>query len=192
MDGGIVAGLLFFWVICGVIGAIIANVRGGNGAGGFCLGVLFGPIGILIACFIGPSQPVQVAQTPSSAPQKRCPDCAEWVQQEARICRYCRHEFIEPEAPIIEPEQEVEPESISYEEVPYGTSDEPETGLGGWAAVGVIVLIAALVLGGVYLLARPTAPVPGSSYNAAIEASNGLLSNAALPASEGHHRRRHR
>jgi len=34
-----------------------------------------------------------VSSTTAHAALKRCPDCAELVQPDARICRYCRHEF---------------------------------------------------------------------------------------------------
>ena len=36
---------------------------------------------------------VQSAMTADERPSKRCPDCAEDVLLEARICRFCRHEF---------------------------------------------------------------------------------------------------
>lgn len=33
------------------------------------------------------------AVRPAQPPTKRCPDCAEAVLAEARICRFCRHDF---------------------------------------------------------------------------------------------------
>lgn len=32
-------------------------------------------------------------QTPMARGMKLCPDCAEEVRADARICRFCRHEF---------------------------------------------------------------------------------------------------
>jgi len=41
--------------------------------------------------------PIAAAAAPAADPDaatKVCPDCAETVQEAARICRYCRHEFV--------------------------------------------------------------------------------------------------
>jgi hypothetical protein len=40
--------------------------------------------------------PVLPAPAPPAPSLKRCPMCAESVQAEARICRYCRHDFGAP------------------------------------------------------------------------------------------------
>jgi hypothetical protein len=42
------------------------------------------------------SAPVLMAQPLAAPSLKRCPMCAESVQAEARICRYCRHDFGAP------------------------------------------------------------------------------------------------
>ena len=38
-------------------------------------------------------EPIGPAPAPDTRPTKRCPDCAETVLADARICRFCRHEF---------------------------------------------------------------------------------------------------
>jgi hypothetical protein len=50
---------------------------------------------VIILLSLGPREP-EYGELPAAS-MKRCPDCAEWVQAEARICRFCRYRL--PEAP---------------------------------------------------------------------------------------------
>jgi hypothetical protein len=70
-----VAGLLFGWLICALIGAIIGQRRG-VGIRGFMWGFFLGPIGCLL-----------VALLPGKS--KRCPQCDETVRPGALVCKHC-------------------------------------------------------------------------------------------------------
>lgn len=74
--------VLVFLLVCGVIGGLIRD-RKGEAMQGFFAGLLLGPIGVALAALYpvkGPSLGVD---------RKKCPDCAEWVKAEARVCRFC-------------------------------------------------------------------------------------------------------
>ena len=74
--------IIFFLLICGVIGAALRSSKNEAGAG-FLAGLLLGPLGILIAVLMPASEKAR-ART-----EKQCPDCAEWVKQEATVCKHC-------------------------------------------------------------------------------------------------------
>lgn len=44
---------VIFWIICGGVAAMIASSKGGSGGLGFVAGLLLGPIGIIVALFMG-------------------------------------------------------------------------------------------------------------------------------------------
>lgn len=48
--------LLVFWLPLGVIGSIIMSRKGRSSCGGFALGVVLGPIGLIIALLVQPSE----------------------------------------------------------------------------------------------------------------------------------------
>jgi Uncharacterised protein family UPF0547 len=97
------------FLVCGLVGGRIWQSKGGSYGAGFALGALLGLIGILYVGFATPKggqPPAQASPSPSinSAnvrATKRCPRCAEDVLEEAKVCRFCGHEFPEP-APLAE------------------------------------------------------------------------------------------
>lgn len=84
--------LLVFWLLCGVLAAAIASSRGGSGSGGMLLGLLLGPFGIAFAFFLGGDR-ARADKALRSGQLKKCPQCAELVQAEARICKHCHSDL---------------------------------------------------------------------------------------------------
>jgi hypothetical protein len=73
---------ILIWIICGIVAAIIGNQKG-EGCAGFILGVVLGPIGILLA--LG-----------SKGNRKQCPFCKEMIHREALVCPRCQREMPAP------------------------------------------------------------------------------------------------
>jgi hypothetical protein len=107
---------VLFWIGLAVVAGVAANARGRSGIGWFFLSLVISPVIGLLAVLVmrriepegvafasapaaapsRPSYPAKPAPPPPPSPTKKCPDCAEMVQAEAKICRFCRHEFPEP------------------------------------------------------------------------------------------------
>lgn len=77
--------ILALLLLFAIIGAIIGSIKK-MGLLGFLYGFLLGPIGLLIIC-------IWVAK--SKEGKKKCPDCANWVNEEAKICSHCKYKFEE-------------------------------------------------------------------------------------------------
>jgi len=81
-------------VLCGAAAAYASN-KGRSGVGIFFLSLFLSPlVGFVVAVVMEPHKQ-KVAEAKG---MKKCPDCAEFVQADAKICRFCRHEFAQPEA----------------------------------------------------------------------------------------------
>ena len=66
----------FGWLGCGIIAALIASKKG-EGCLGLIVGMLFGPLGIIIAIF-------------SKGDRIPCPFCAELIRNVAKVCPHCQ------------------------------------------------------------------------------------------------------
>jgi membrane protease subunit (stomatin/prohibitin family) len=81
--------LVFFWFLCGVAAGINLSGKGRSGFGGFLLGALLGPVGLVIALVMPRNEAAIERQQVQRGESRKCPQCAELVKYEAKICRHC-------------------------------------------------------------------------------------------------------
>jgi hypothetical protein len=85
-----------FWVILvlqafisGILASNLAEHKGHSGGAWFASGFFFGILGLIAAAGL----PSKQTQQSASVLLKKCPDCAEVIKLEAKVCRFCRHAF---------------------------------------------------------------------------------------------------
>lgn len=86
------------------LSAIAANTKNRDPVGWFFIGLLFGIFGLAAALIVEKIDPTADSNSSSrskgfdaSEMTRKCPDCAEIIKMEARVCRFCNRQFSESE-----------------------------------------------------------------------------------------------
>jgi hypothetical protein len=82
--------LFLFWFIFAVVIGVAASSRGRSGLGWWFLAMIISPLLAFVLLILLPSNVVlagQQAATPDT--HVKCPDCAELVLREAKVCKHC-------------------------------------------------------------------------------------------------------
>jgi len=75
-------------LIAGFIGMTLWKNKRGDPSGAFILCAILGILGVIILAIAKPRQK-EIAKGARSQGRVSCPQCAELIMHEARVCRYC-------------------------------------------------------------------------------------------------------
>ncbi len=113
--------LLFFATLAFYfIPTFVAISRGHGNRNAICAVNLFlgwsllGWVAALVWSLTDPGLPAEAAPAPAPADRKKCPQCAEWVQPDAKICKHCGSTFAppaKPPAPVAAPAPPTAPDT---------------------------------------------------------------------------------
>ena len=81
--------LVLWWFIFGIAAGVVTAARSQNALGfvpGFLIGVILGPIGLLISFFIKPTKAKLMKG------KRECPFCREALDVRATVCPHCQRE----------------------------------------------------------------------------------------------------
>ena len=90
--------LLLFWVLFGVVAAVVASNKGNSGVAWFFVGVLLGPFGLILSLVVSGDPAGVERKKIEDGGYLRCEKCAELIRAEATKCRFCGSDVARSEA----------------------------------------------------------------------------------------------
>jgi len=123
--------IIFFWLLFALAVGMIASNRGRSGFGWFILACLISPLLAVILVMLCADLSA-TAQRPNPATHVKCPDCAELILKEAKVCKHCGCRLV-PQNP--------EPETGTLKTI---LGEIPDTGASKvlyWVGVAIVLAV---------------------------------------------------
>jgi len=76
------------WIICMVVAIAVGTSKGHKGLA-WALGILLGPLGLIIILLMPENEKAVVETGLQNGTMKICPFCAESIKVEAIVCKHC-------------------------------------------------------------------------------------------------------
>jgi hypothetical protein len=73
----------------------VARKKGRSSFGWYCIGLISGPVGLMLALIVNPTPGFHVPE------ERPCPYCAESVRFEAIVCKHCHRDIPRAERPVV-------------------------------------------------------------------------------------------
>jgi len=146
--------LLFVgWIILSVFVGWAASTRGRNGLGWFLISCLISPLlGVLVLIAVPPLSSNSQAENDDRSIEdqtKKCPRCAEIVKAEAKVCRFCGHDFeLQERVSAIEPSSQMDRDDAMPEAATTAqnsTVESPAGTKGNKFALAFLAVLAAFI-----------------------------------------------
>ena len=136
--------IFIVWIVCVIATAILAANKGRGVGAWLLLAILLGPLALLLAAVVSnkdierQAAEAAAARTAEQARLRTCPFCAERIQRQAVVCRFCGKDV------PAEPELRALPLYREEESLPEGSAPRGWVYIAGLAIVGVVLIYAIL------------------------------------------------
>jgi hypothetical protein len=117
----------------GILSSIAVRKKNRDQGNWFLIGLFFGIFGLIAAILIDETgEPIQQVKFDPTIVTKKCPDCAETIRLEARVCRFCQYRFTDEDVAEQIAKAEIDHTAAKEKISHLGVEDVPKAEVSRW------------------------------------------------------------